>query len=592
MSPEILGHLAPLAILGLWSLLLTGLARWRAALWPGLHRAIGLVGAGLAGLAALALLGDPALDSGLLLLDGGLVVDHLAALADLVVVAALIFALALDRAASPAAVASATVLGAGLLLTIHAGDLLALLAGLEIAALALTLLVARGRGDRPAALRWLIGQGVLSAILFFGVALLVAATGTTSLMELGGRAAVIFTRWGAGPAQVAVDLLDGQMAIPAALEAEARVRAVGAMAPVALFIPGMLMTFAGLVLRLGAAPGHRLLLAAHDRGSPAALCLVEGGLRIAALVGLVRLFVTDLHVPRQLFAPFGWSTAAALVIAASLSVGAALALRARELRRWLAGQALVGVGWLLLGLLAAANFYAHAGLRAGAVMILDHHAWGLASGDAAIAAVLGLALAQAIAGVGLVALLVAAGDPRERGPLALQGLVGRRPALGIAAAGLLLAIAGAPPMALFGARFELLRAVIGDSNVVVQVLAVAALIAALGVAVGALRLLLAIFERPAGAGAAAPPRGALVLVLVAALGLCVGGLAPGVRGAIELAAAATGSHPGQSARGERVRARREGRVESQEVVIGEAGPISPSETLAPAVDGAAAPPEK
>ncbi|MCB9567172.1 MAG: hypothetical protein H6710_08190 [Myxococcales bacterium] len=35
MSPEILGHLAPLAILGLWSLLLTGLARWRAALWPG-----------------------------------------------------------------------------------------------------------------------------------------------------------------------------------------------------------------------------------------------------------------------------------------------------------------------------------------------------------------------------------------------------------------------------------------------------------------------------------------------------------------------------------------------------------------------------
>jgi hypothetical protein len=71
--------------------------------------------------------------------------------------------------------------------------------------------------------------------------------------------------------------------------------------------------------------------------------------------------------------------------------GGVIALRGRELRRW-------------------------------AIKVIDHHEWGLASGDAAVAVLLGLALVEGLAAAGLIAVVAAVGDPRARGPLALRGL--------------------------------------------------------------------------------------------------------------------------------------------------------------------------
>ncbi len=551
--------LAPMAILGLWSLLLVSIARWQTQS-PRLHRGIALGGVLFALLAALSLLGQSSLDAGIPLLGGSLVVDPLATLCDTALLCTLLFAILCDRRFSldPPALASAVVASAGLMLTMHAADLLPLVAGLEIGALSLLVLIARDPKDRPQALRWLVGQGILSVSLLFGIALIVAATGTTSIASIGARAAMIFTRWGAGPAQVAVDLLTSGVPIPDALEAEARNRAVTAMAPAALFLPGMLLTFAALALRFGAAFGHRLLAGIYQNASPAAILLFEGGLRLATLVALLRLFVTGLHVPRQLFAPYGWSTPAVLLIAATLIVGGLTALRGRELRVWLAGQAIVSGGWLLLGALAAADFYAHAGLRGGAITVIDHHEWGLRSGDATIAALLALALTQAFASAGLLAMISALGQTRIRGPLMLRGLHSRRPPLAWAATLLFATLAGAPPTALFLARFELLAAVSGDSNLPLRMLILLALLAAVAVAAAALRFLVEIFSPAASASLNPEPasKGALAptaLAIISALLIMLAGAAPtfATRG-LELAACGMGINPGARSRGQRL----------------------------------------
>src|SRR5690606_21977300 len=141
--------LAPLPILGLWALLLAGIARVGVRGAPALHRAIGALGALLALAAALSVVGDPAIDAGRLALGGALVIDHLAAIGDAAIALALALALALDRSdpgdrgVGPRA-ALLVVAAAGLTLTIHAVDLLPLIAGLEIAGLALVALIAAG----------------------------------------------------------------------------------------------------------------------------------------------------------------------------------------------------------------------------------------------------------------------------------------------------------------------------------------------------------------------------------------------------------------------------------------------------------------
>jgi hypothetical protein len=178
-------------------------------------------------------------DHALLRLTGGLRVDPLADLAALVLLGALLVALLLDPGGPRRGphVALYCLITAALLLVVHAGALLPLVAGLEIAALGLGALLAVDPRSRRAAWSWLFGQAIISGLLLFGVALLFGATGTTDLSELGGRVSAVFTRWGASPAQAAVDLLQSGVSIPPQLAEQARTRAVTAMAPAALFIP-------------------------------------------------------------------------------------------------------------------------------------------------------------------------------------------------------------------------------------------------------------------------------------------------------------------------------------------------------------------
>jgi NADH-quinone oxidoreductase subunit N len=554
---EALVPFAAAAIVGLWGVLCLLAAGTGAA--ARLARPVPLAGLGLALAAALAGLTAPPL-IGALAADGALVVDRLAALLDLVIVGALLATVLADPQpdADPRALwarGMALIAGAGAMLAVRAGDLPTLLAGLELATLAggLCLLASRDgaseageRAGRHAARDWLIGQGVAAAILWLGAALVVAATGTLNLQELGGRVGAVFLRWGASTTLAAVDVLQGPEQLPAGLIAHARDAAVEGMAPAALFIPGALLLVAGLLARAGVAPLLAGRTAVAGRAGLSGLVTVELVVRTGAIAALIRVLVTALHLPRVVFAPYGWGTAAA-VIGGLSAVGCAIAaVRAADLRRMIAWAGAAQAGLTVLALAAAANFVAHAGLRTGGLQLDDHYMWGHAAGEAAVAAAIAGWIAFVLAAGGTLA--AAAAVHAGRGLADIAGLARRSPLLTAALVVSLLGLAAAPPTAAFAGRALLVSAVLEDTNVLVQAMLAAGTLAGALLGWAALRALLAATEPGEGPR---PRRAATaVAVALAGLSLAAGIFGHAFTGMAEEAAAGVAFAPGGKGRRE------------------------------------------
>ncbi|MBK9756645.1 MAG: hypothetical protein IPO88_24715 [Nannocystis sp.] len=491
--------LAPLVIVGLWALLVP-LAGVAARGWS---RVVALCGVGLALAAAASLVGEPGLALGGSVVGEALVVDRLGLGFDLVVLVALAVLIAGEPPGPGGAARHGLVLlaGTGALLCAHAGDLSVLVTGLELACLAAGALLwlgreASGEAAGRAGFTWLMGQGLAAGLLWLGLGLIYGATGTTRLAELGGRIGAVFLRWGASTVQAAVDLLHSSEPLGASLISYSRDAAVHGAAPAMLLLPGLGLALVGLLARLGAAPLQLLAPAVVQRGSAAAVGTTLVLVRVAATAAMLRLFVAVLHAPRMVYAPYGWGTAAGLVGGLSAVVGGVAAVRAVDLRRLLAWAWVAQAGLMLVGMLAAADFYAHAGARSGGLRISDHVDWGQAAGDAAVAAVLLCLATHVLASLGLLA--AHAAFDRGRGLVDLVGLGRRAPGSAAALAVCLLGLAGAPPTGAFIARMALLQAGLEDSNVLVRVALVLGLIAGVGLACACLRVLTLLWARPAG----------------------------------------------------------------------------------------------
>lgn len=538
---------APAVIVALWGVLC--LLAARAGLRPWAARALPACGLALA--LAAALVGASVPLVGEMVGEGALIVDRLAAWFDAVIVAAMLAAVLADAAEGPRGPWTQGMLllaGAGAMLAVRAGDWGTLIAGLELAVLACGLCLA-GAGDaggRRAARDWLLGQGLGAGILWLGVALVVGATGTTGLHDLGGRVGAVFLRWGANTTQAAVDLLLGNNPLPAGLAAHARDAAVEGMAPAAMFIPGVLLVLAGLLARAGVFPLLAGRTAVAGRTGLAGVVGVELVVRTAAIAALLRVFVSALHVPRVVFAPYGWGTAAAAIGGASVVVCALAAARAADLRRLIAWGGAAQAGLAVLALAAAANFVAHAGLRTGGVQLDESYVWGHGAGEAAVAAVLAgqaifvLAAAGALAGAG-------AADG-GRGVAGLAGLARRSPLAAASLAVCLLALIGAPPTGGFAARVALTLAIFEDSNPAIRAGLAAG---ALGTAIlgwAYLRALLVTLSP--GEGPAPRRAGTLVAAVIAALLLGSGLWGHGWMSMAEEAAAGVAFRPGGKGRRE------------------------------------------
>ena len=505
---ESLVALAPLVIVALWAVL-TPLAGPALAQAPGWSRGVALTGVALAGMAAVSLLGAPDLAVGAMLGADALVVDRLALALDILVLVALAAIVAVDSPGPGAAARHGLVLlaGTGALLCAHAGDLTVLVGGLELGCLAAATLLWLARDpagptpDARAGFTWLMGQGVAGGLLWLGLGLLYGATGTTRLGELAGRIGAVFMRWGASAVQAAADLLASSVALEPDLVVYARDAAVTGAAPAMLLIPGLCLALVGLLARLAVWPMHLGLPAISQRAGASAVGTVLVVVRLAAAAALLRLFVAVLHAPRMVYAPYGWGTAAALLGGASAVVGAVAAARASGLPRLLAWAAVAHAGLVLLGMGAAADFYAHAGARTGGLKITDHVDWGQGAGDLAVAAVLLTLAMHALATLGLLAAHVAC--DRGRGLVDLAGLARRAPMSAAAIAVGLLGLAGAPPTGAFVARVALLQAGFQDSNLLVRVALGGGTLAGVALALACLRVLATMFS----ATGDDPPRG-------------------------------------------------------------------------------------
>lgn len=528
MTAEGIGPLVPSIIVGLWGVLC--LLASRAGLPPVLARAVPASGLVLALAAAVAEFMAVDLVGGRLA-DGALIVDKLAALIDVVVVAALGVTVVVDPQAGPRAPWARGMLllaGAGAMLAARAGDWPTLLVGLELAALATGLCMAASgeeageageRAGRAAGRGWLLGQAVGAAILWLGIGLVVAATGTVKLHELGARIGSVFLRWGASTAQAAVDVLQGPEALPPGLIAHARDAAVEGMAPAALLIPGVLLVLAGLLARAGVWPLLAGRVAAAGRAGLTGFVAAELVLRTAAIAALIRVFVGVLHAPRVVYAPYGWGSAATVIGGVSALACAIAAVRAADVKRLLAWAGAAQAGLAVLAIAAAANFVAHAGLRSGGLQLEVHYTWGHGAGEAAVAAALAGQVVFTLGALGVLA--CAAAVQAGRGTVDFAGLGRRSPWLAGGLAVCLLALIGAPPTAGFPARWMWMTAVLEDSNPLVRAMLAAGTLAWALLGWALLRVL-ATALGPGDGGQ--PRRGATAVTLVVAGALLWTGL--------------------------------------------------------------------
>ena len=549
---EAVTALAPVVIVALWGLLTPLAGRALAHGSAGWPRALALLGLGLALAAALTLLGAPGLGLGHELLGGALVADRLALAVDLAVIVALLAIVASDAAGRGGAGRHglSLLVGVGAMLCAHAGDLTVLVAGLELACLATAALLWLGREPGEQGARagwtWLIGQALAAGLWWMGLALVYGATGTTRLGELGGRVSAVFLRWGASTVQAAVDLLQSSSPLIPGLEAQARDAAVTGAAPAMLLVPGIALALAGLLARLGAAPLHLGLPAIVQRAGASGAAAVLVLVRLAAAAVLLRLFVTVLHAPRLVYAPYGWGTAVAVLGGLGALLGAVAAARQAELRRLLAWATVANTGLVLLGLVAAADFYAHAGARSRGVRISDHVDWGQSAGDLAVAAVLLTLAVHALASLGLLAAQSA--FDRGRGLVDLAGLGRRAPLSAVAVALCLLGLAGAPPTGAFIARLMLLQAGLEDSNLLVRAALAAGVLGGAALAWACLRVLALLWSEPAGEPASGRGWARVVLAVLAAMVLGTGLFGQVSVEAARAAAAGAGLSPASPAR--------------------------------------------
>ena len=549
---EAVTALAPVVIVALWGLLTPLAGRALAHGSAGWPRALALLGLGLALAAALTLLGAPGLGLGHELLGGALVADRLALAVDLAVIVALLAIVASDapRPGGAGRHGLSLLVGVGAMLCAHAGDLTVLVAGLELACLATAALLWLGREPGEQGARagwtWLIGQARAAGLWWMGLALVYGATGTTRLGELGGRVSAVFLRWGASTVQAAVDLLQSSSPLIPGLEAQARDAAVTGAAPAMLLVPGIALALAGLLARLGAAPLHLGLPAIVQRAGASGAAAVLVLVRLAAAAVLLRLFVTVLHAPRLVYAPYGWGTAVAVLGGLGALLGAVAAARQAELRRLLAWATVANTGLVLLGLVAAADFYAHAGARSRGVRISDHVDWGQSAGDLAVAAVLLTLAVHALASLGLLAAQSA--FDRGRGLVDLAGLGRRAPLSAVAVALCLLGLAGAPPTGAFIARLMLLQAGLDDSTLLVRAALAAGVLGGAALAWACLRVLALLWSEPAGEPASGRGWARVVLAVLAAMVLGTGLFGHASVEAARAAAAGAGLSPGSPAR--------------------------------------------
>jgi NADH-quinone oxidoreductase subunit N len=249
------------------------------------------------------------------LLDGSMVRDQLAAMAQVILGvtgAAVVLASWSDRrrlnhAEYYALLATA---GAGMAFFVSADNLMTLFLGLEWFSLCLYILVAfdnERATSLEAGLKYLVVGGFGSAVLLFGSALVYGATGQLSFQDIAST----------DPTSEA------------------------------FLFAGLAMLLAGLAFKVSAAPFHMWTPDVYEASPTSITAFMSAATKTAALVAMLRVLVTAFPAQSDV-----WTITVAVLAAISLAWGNLGALAQRDLKRLLAYSSISHAGFLLMAVSA------------------------------------------------------------------------------------------------------------------------------------------------------------------------------------------------------------------------------------------------
>lgn len=359
----------------------------------------------------------------------------------------------------------------GMVLLAMATDLLLTFVAIEIMSLSVYAMAAwPRRGQRPAeaAFKYFILGSFASALLLYGSALAYGATGSTLFSSFAQ---------GGGP----------------------------------LLAVGLSLVLVGLLFKVAAVPFHAWTPEVYE-GAPAPVTsFMAAGVKAAAFAVLVRAFLAMISGTASAHtAQFGGLLGALAV--ASMILGNLFALPQRNVKRMLAYSSIAHAGYLLLGVVAAAD---------------------AAARSASLSAILVYLAAYAVTAVGafaVVGVLERTGPTPDADPAGawdlsrFAGLGIRRPVLAFAMAIFMLSLAGVPPTAGFVAKLSVFQAAVSAKAYGLAVVGV--LTSVLG-AYYYLRVVVVMFMRPAeGEEPASSPVPVAWAIALAALAVVILGVGP------------------------------------------------------------------
>ncbi len=320
--------------------------------------------------------------------------------------AALVVALSLDIVSSRPhagefyALLLMAVLGA--MFAVSAGDLVQVFLSIELLSLSSYALAGWFKTDRrasEAALKYLLFGGTSSGFFLFGAALLYGITGSTNLMDIARALAHLDPRMG----------------------------------PMALLAG--LLALAGLAYKVAAVPFHGWCPDVYEGAPVPVAAFLSVGSKIAGFAVLIRLLTGALP-----YLAGDWLVVVTILSIASMSFGNLAALGQTNVKRMLGYSSIAQAGYLLLGLVAAAN--------------LGTKGLGLA---AIVFYLIGYAFMNlgAFAVVALYAHLTGKEEIRD-----YAGLGRRNPVMALFMLVCMVSLAGLPPLVGFWGKFYLFSAVV------------------------------------------------------------------------------------------------------------------------------------
>ncbi|NOX24340.1 MAG: NADH-quinone oxidoreductase subunit N [Actinobacteria bacterium] len=207
---------------------------------------------------------------------------------------------------------------AGMHMMIVSANLIMLFIGLETASIALYVIAGflrNRRGSDESAMKYFLMGSFASALFIYGVALVFAATGSTSLY---------------GSTSIGQFLAGNAMPNPGIL------------------LIGIGLILVGLAFKMSAAPFHQWAPDVYQGAGTGAVAFMSTGVKVAAVAAMVRVLYIGFF---QFYDD--WSMAVALIAALSILVGTATAIAQSDLKRMLAYSGVAHAGFLLIAVLAA-----------------------------------------------------------------------------------------------------------------------------------------------------------------------------------------------------------------------------------------------